>query len=85
MFLRLASPVLGADDSLKQHGLKETEVTRLTRDWKPREHSPGHRNTAVPTGEHAALLLRVDHGWNCQGGGGVHDGPGSAGGDRNSN
>lgn len=26
------------------------------------EHSPGHRNTAVSTGEHAVLLLGVDHG-----------------------
>lgn len=44
------------------------------------EHSPGHRNTAVPTGEHAVLLLRVDHGGgNCHGGGGVDNGAGSAG------
>lgn len=42
------------------------------------EHSPGNRSAGVSTGEHAVLLLRVDHGWvNCQRGTGVHNRAGS--------
>lgn len=44
------------------------------------EHSPGHRSTAVSTGEHAVLLLGVDHGGgNWHRGGGVDNGAGSVG------
>lgn len=47
---------------------------------KPSEDAPGNRNTAVPSGEHAVLLLGVDHGLvNCHGGGGVDNGAGSVG------
>lgn len=44
------------------------------------EHSPGNRSAGVSTGEHAVLLLRVDHGWvNRQRGTGVHNRAGSVG------
>lgn len=44
------------------------------------EHSPGNRNTAISSGEHAVLLLGVDHGLgDCHRGGGVDDGSGSVG------
>lgn len=40
-------------------------------------HSPGNGNAGVSTGDHAALLLGVDHGGvHRQGGTGVHDGAG---------
>lgn len=44
------------------------------------EDSPGNRNAAVSSGEHAVLLLGVDHGLgNCHRGGGVDNGAGSVG------
>lgn len=44
------------------------------------QHSPGNRDAAVSSGEHAVLLLGVDHGLgNCQRGGGVDNGAGPVG------
>lgn len=46
----------------------------------PSEDSPGNRNTAVSSGEHAVLLLGVDHGLgDCHDGSGVDNGAGSVG------
>lgn len=51
---------------------------RTEKSWVLDDHSPGNRNAGIFTGDHAVLLLRIDHGGiNCQRGAGVDYGAGS--------
>lgn len=48
---------------MTQERLKSTNRALLDHQGQEEGGSPGNSNAGVSTGDHAVLLLRVDHGW----------------------